>query len=40
MKIFALTAFAILGVVFSAATVTLPAHASTVSLFPPSQSNG
>lgn len=40
MKKFALTVFAILGVVLGAATVTLPAQASTVSLFPPSQSAG
>jgi len=40
MKKFILATLAILGVVLGAATLTAPANASTVSLFPPSDAAG
>ena len=40
MKKFVLATLAILGVVLGTATLAAPANASTVSLYPPSQSGG
>jgi hypothetical protein len=40
MKKFVLVTLAILGVVLGAATLTAPANASTVSLYPPSDAPG
>jgi hypothetical protein len=40
MKKFAFAALAIMGIVFGTASMVVPAHASTVSLFPPSEGNG